>query len=573
MLTSSTDVLVIGSGGAGCRAAIAARGEGARVMLVTKDRLEHGGVTLMAPFSCCAAFGHADRRDNSGEHFKDTVQGGAYLSNRRLVEVFAAEAPQRIRELEAYGVTFDKNGDCYEQVAIPGHSFPRGVHAGFETGRQFQKALNKEIRKMDITVREYFMVLDLLLEGDRVAGVLAWDMAAGQFEVVCCRSVVLATGGVQELYHPYCSATAGTTGDGHALALKAGAVLVDMEFIQFYPTCVVWPPVLWGLHEVSMLVYMLQGRLYNKLGERFMPRVDPRRAELTTRDLLSRGIAGEILAGRGSPHGGVYLSVSHLPQNAVRDFMEHWFPGNVMRGYDLNGAGLDVCRDAFEVAPFAHFTMGGVKIDADGRTSLNGLLAAGEVAGGLHGANRLQGNALAETQVFGRRAGLAAASQQTAERGEPMPAAHRALERYRGWLSRRSGKSHHHFRRRLQELMWEKAGVLREGDGLKRAAAELYALRQEFERAVALRDDGMVYNHEFMGALETANMLDVAQAVILAAGAREETRGAHARLDFPSRDDENWLVNGLVQYTDGAWSIRHEPVAAAVETGGMAGGD
>ena len=558
-----TDVLVVGSEGAGARAAIAADDAGARVIMASKGLFGKSGVTLMAPFSCCAAFGHADPRDNPWEHFKDTVKGGHWLSNQKVVYAYTRNAPRAMLALESYGAKFNKTEDgTFEQVLMPGHTYPRAIHYHFRTGSQFKKGLTSEVRRRpNITVKEDFFVLDVFVDGGKVTGALALDICSGKFVVVDTSAVVFATGGAMELFHPHCDASNDLTGDGHAAALRAGAELADVEFMQFFPTGMVWPPALNGVIWIGELRYHCGGWLYNKYGERFMAKYDPARMELSTRDMTSRAIVTEILEGRGSPHGGVWLSVTHLGRNQIQAFIDETFPNFSFRGYNLLEAGVDVREDAIEIAPVSHFYMGGVRCDADCATAVRGLYVAGEVTAGVNGANRIEGNALSETQVQGTIAGgqaaRYAAGAGTARADETQ--AREEVGRYRAMMERTEGANQLALRTEAQDIMWRHVGVVRNGEGLEKAVARLAWIREQAE-GICVRCKVAQANRELVEAIETRNLLVMAESMARAALAREETRGSHYRRDCANEDDPRWLVNSIVTLADSEIELRHEPV-------------
>jgi len=558
-----TDVLVVGSEGAGARAAIEVEARGKKAILASKGIFGGSGVTLMAPFSCCVAFGHEDPRDNPDVHFEDTVVGGKFLNNQELVEVFSKESPKYVLDLESYGAKFEKREDNrFVQALMPGHRYARAVYYDFSTGLQFRKGLKREVKRRQIRVWEDFFVIDVLVSDGRVSGALALDIRTGKFVVVECKAVILATGGNLELYYPHNDGSCDVTGDGSAIALRAGAELVDMEFQQFFPTGLVWPPALIGVIWIGDLRYRLGGHLYNKWGERFMKRYDPERMELSTRDITARAIVSEILDGRGSPHGGVYLDVSFLGKNIIENYVAEVFPNFSFRGYSLLEAGLDIRKDAMEIAPMAHFTMGGVRINTRCETNIPGLYAAGEVAGGLHGANRCEGNALPETQTFGAIAGREAAGYvETAKVSKPSnDLVKEAMKTPLALTQKKSGIQHFEIRKKVQEMMWKQVGVVRTTEGLGKAVKEFDRMKQEDVPQLLVKYGGQRYNRELFEALETLNMVEVGEVMARSAALRKESRGAHFLRDLPERDDKNWLVNTVAQRKRGQLLIRHEPV-------------
>src|SRR6266540_3590869 len=396
------DVLVIGAGGAGLRAVIAAAEHGARTALVCKSLLGKAH-TVMAEGGIAASLGNVAPDDNWRVHFQDTMFGGKYLNNWHMAELHAKEAPDRVRELEHWGGVFDRTPDRkMSQRAFGGHTYSRLVHIGDRTGLELIRTLQDKAVHEGIDVFMEWTITRLLKDGDRVCGAFGYRRATGEFAVFKARAVVLATGGIGKCYR-ITSNSWEYTGDGHALGYEAGAELIDMEFVQFHPTGMVWPPGVVGL-LVTEAVRGEGGVLRNRSGERFMERYDAKRMELSTRDVVARAIYTEVKEGRGSPRGGVFLDVSHLPTAAVKRKLPS------MYDQFLELAGVDITREPMEVGPTCHYMMGGISVAAEtGASRVDGLYAAGECAGGMNGATRLGGNSLSDLLVFGRRAGAGAA--------------------------------------------------------------------------------------------------------------------------------------------------------------------
>ena len=480
-----------------------------------------------------------------------------------MVYAYTHNAPRRMLDLERYGAKFNKTDDGkFEQVLMPGHTYPRAIHYHFRTGSQFKKGLTSEVAKRPgITVKEDFFVVDVFVDGGKVTGALALDIRSGEYVVIDTPSVVLATGGAMEMFYPHCDASNDLTGDGHALSLRAGAELGDVEFMQFFPTGMVWPPALNGVIWIGELRYHCGGWLYNKYGERFMQKYDPVRWELSTRDMTSRGIVTEILEGRGSPHGGVWLSVTHLGRNQIQAFVDETFPNFSFRGYNLLEAGVDIREDAIEIAPVSHFYMGGVKVTPECETKVAGLFVAGEATAGVNGANRIEGNALSETQVQGALAGEGAALYASRVGGSMVEAgqADGLIGRYRRLTDRADGPDQQSLRSEAQEIMWKNVGVVRTGEGLEKAVARLTSLREQADE-ICVKTKVAQANRELLEAIETQNLITVAESVARAALARKETRGSHYRRDFMTEDDPQWLVNSVVSMDGGQLKLRHEPV-------------
>jgi succinate dehydrogenase / fumarate reductase flavoprotein subunit len=552
------DVLVIGAGGAGLRAAIAAAEQGARTALICKSLLGKAH-TVMAEGGIAAALGNVESEDNWQVHFQDTLFSGKYLNNWRMAELHAVEAPDRVRELEEWGGVFDRTPDRkMNQRAFGGHTHRRLVHIGDRTGLELIRTLQDRAVHQGIDVFMECTITRLLKDGDRVCGAFGYRRATGGFFVVGARAVVLATGGAGKCWR-VTSNSWECTGDGHALAYEAGAELVDMEFVQFHPTGMVWPPGVIGL-LVTEAVRGEGGILRNLRRERFMERYDPKRLELSTRDVVSRAIYTEVREGRGTSHGGVFLDVSHLPEAAVRKKLPS------MYDQFMELAGVDITREPMEVGPTCHYFMGGVVVDAEtGATTLPGLFAAGECTGGMNGANRLGGNSLSDLLVFGKRAGEAAGTQAG---GAPSPAiddaqVEAAAAEMSGYLaSAWRSEDPYALHAELQATMQDEVGIFRDGEGLQRAADRLDDLEGRSVNARA-QVGGAAYNPGWHLCRDLRNMLVVSQAVTRSALLREESRGAHSRLDFPAFDDHWAGHNVVVRSKAGAMRVEARPVARA----------
>lgn len=567
----NTDVLVIGSEGAGARAAIAAAEAGLDVTIVTKGRLGRSGATITGAAdldvdsgSLLRLIGQGDSRDSPEHFFRDMVVEGKYLNDQRLVEVHVAEVPERLRELLEWGYKWT------ELRQMPGHSYPRNLYA---SGHEMVRVLKRQVRQRRLRVVEDFYVSDLAVHDGEVVGALGLDLDQGDTLSIEAKAVVLAAGGGHNLY-PFTTGPEELTGDGQAMALRAGARLINMEMMQFIPTTIIEPPIARG-NLFPFLVgpqNALAVWLLNRHGQRFMARWDPARMEHSTRDLLSIGIQTEILEGRGGPRGGVYFSLAHLPRNLVEDFAR-WGAKPFLRGdWSAHGLGFRelmekaMAGEAFEVAPAAHFFMGGVRIDADGATDLPGLFAAGEVTGGLHGANRLSGNAFAQIMVQGERAGRAAA-RYAAGLGRAIAMPQADWEALETRITRplegngAGGPSAFELKRRLQDLAAQKVGVVRDGDALEQAVGQIEGWRRDECPLVRSRSKERRFNPEWLESLQLENMHLALEATARAALARCESRGAHYRRDFPVTDHAGWLCNTLVTMRDGTLVVEREPVA------------
>ncbi len=583
--TRECDVLVIGAGGAGLRAAIEASAEGASVTVLSKSLLGKAH-TVMAEGGMAASMGNVDDRDNWRVHFSDTMRGGQYLNNWRMAEIHAQQAADRVRELEAWGAIFDRTREGrILQRNFGGHKYPRLAHVGDRTGLEMIRTLQDHGIHQGIDFLMETTVLELLKDGDRVAGVLAYDRERGWMHLVHAKAIILATGGVGRAYR-VTSNSWEYTGDGHALAYRAGAELVDMEFVQFHPTGMVWPPSVRGI-LVTEGVRGEGGVLKNSEGDRFMfddipPLYDGQTAEneeegwqyvigdkearrppeLLTRDHVARKIVKEVKAGRGSPHGGVFLDIAWIKKHLsdAEGHIRKKLPSMYHQFKEL--AGVDITREAMEVGPTTHYVMGGVKVDADTQMSrVPGLFACGECGGGLHGANRLGGNSLSDLVVFGRIAGAEAAKfasghGDTAINEDAAAAVEAAAL---APLDRPSGESPYVIQHELQDVMQDLVGIAREQSELEQAIEQIDQLR--IRAATTSAEGNREYNPGWHTALDLPNLLVVAEAIARAAVDRTESRGAHSRVDYPDKDQHFGNVNTVVwQAADGSMETSHIPV-------------
>jgi succinate dehydrogenase / fumarate reductase flavoprotein subunit len=541
--THEHDVLVVGAGGAGLRAAIEALGQGASVGVVSKSLLGKAH-TVMAEGGIAAAMANVDSADGWKPHFRDTMRGGKFLNNWRMAHLHAQEAPERVKELEQWGALFDRTEDGrILQRAFGGHTFRRLCHVGDRTGLEMIRTLQDRGVHMGFDVYMECTIVRLLTDGGRCAGALAYWRETGRFVVFKAKSVVMATGGIGKAW-PITSNSWEYTGDGMALAYEAGAELMDMEFVQFHPTGMVWPPGVQGI-LVTEAVRGEGGILRNKNGERFMERYDPKRMELSTRDVVARSIYTEVKEGRGTEHGGAYLDISHKPAEYVKKKL----PSMYHQFKEL--ADVDITKGPMEVGPTCHYMMGGIRVEAEtAQSSLPGLFAAGEAAAGLHGANRLGGNSLSDLLVFGRRAGLAAAehAKQTPapnlDEGQISAGESEALSAFQ----RQGGENPYAVHRDLQKVMQNLVGIFRIREDMEKALVELAKLK---ERAAHTSIEGSrMFNPGWHMAIELKSMLTVSEAVTRSALVREESRGAHSRIDFPELSQE-WGTKNNVTWRDG----------------------
>jgi succinate dehydrogenase / fumarate reductase flavoprotein subunit len=583
--TYSYDVLIIGAGGAGLRAAIEAANAGVAVGLICKSLLGKAH-TVMAEGGMAAAMGHNDDRDNWKVHFADTMRGGQYVNNWRMAEIHAREAPDRVRELEAWGAVFDRTPDGrINQRNFGGHRYPRLAHVGDRTGLELIRTLQDHTVHLGVTVHMEHTVIDLLLDEGRAAGALVYDRERGRFHVFAAKAVILATGGAGRAYQVTSNSWEGT-GDGHALAYRAGAELIDMEFVQFHPTGMVWPPSVSGI-LVTEGVRGEGGILKNSDGRRFMfddipdnyrpqTAADPeegwrytqgdrsarRPPELLTRDHVARCIMREVKAGRGSPHGGVFLDIAWIKEKLpnAEAHITRKLPSMYHQFRTL--ADLDITKEAMEVGPTMHYIMGGIRVDADSQVStIPGLFAAGECASGINGANRLGGNSLSDLIVFGKRAGEYAAVWARAQRASRLDdAAVTSAERTalapfdRGDAGENPYKVQHDLQQTMQNLV----GIVRNDPEMRQALDELEQYKARAARVgVAGRRD---YHAGWHTALDLWNLLTVSEAITRSAIERRESRGGHFRDDYPARHEEFSAFNILVRQAGGAMQVARVPI-------------
>jgi succinate dehydrogenase / fumarate reductase flavoprotein subunit len=550
--THEHDVLVIGAGGAGLRAAIEALAQGASVGVVCKSLLGKAH-TVMAEGGIAAAMANVDSADDWRTHFRDTMRGGKLLNNWRMAQLHAQEAPERVRELEQWGALFDRTQDGrILQRAFGGHTFKRLCHVGDRTGLEMIRTLQDRGVHLGFDVYMECTIVRLLLDGGRIAGAIGYWREQGRFVVFKAKSVVMATGGIGKAWR-VTSNSWEYTGDGMALAYEAGAELMDMEFVQFHPTGMVWPPGVQGL-LVTEAVRGEGGILRNKNGERFMEKYDPKRMELSTRDVVARSIYTEVKEGRGTEHGGAFLDISHKPA----DYVIKKLPSMYHQFKEL--ADVDITKGPMEVGPTCHYMMGGIRVEAEtAQSNVPGLFAAGEAAAGLHGANRLGGNSLSDLLVFGKRAGAAAAkhakevSLPAIDPAQIDRAERDALEPFQ----RPSGENPYAIHRDLQETMQNLVGIFRTREDVSRALGELEKLKA---RLVNVSVEGSrMFNPGWHLALELKSMLTVSEGVARSALIREESRGAHSRIDFPNLDPAWSTNNNIIQRDGAAMALRQQP--------------
>ena len=591
--THEYDVLVIGAGGAGLRAAIEASAAGVKVGLICKSLLGKAH-TVMAEGGMAAAMGNVDDRDSWKVHFADTMRGGQYVNNWRMAELHAKEAPARVHELEAWGAVFDRTKEGkISQRNFGGHRYPRLAHVGDRTGLELIRTLQDHGIHQGISVHMEYTIVSLLKDGDRVVGAFGYDRERGRFRIFKSKAVVVCTGGLGRAYAVTSNSWEGT-GDGVSLAYHAGAELLDMEFIQFHPTGMIWPPSVKGI-LVTESVRGEGGVLRNKDGKRFMyddvpenyksqTSTDPeegwrytqndknakRPPELLTRDHVARCINREVKAGRGSPHGGVFLDIAWIKEK-IPNSAEHIkkkIPSMYHQFMQL--ANLDITKEPMEVGPTTHYAMGGIRVNGETQaTNIPGLFAAGECAAGLHGANRLGGNSLSDLIVFGKRAGEYAAkyakenSAGTINDAQVEAAYKEAIEPF----ERPAGggtEGPYQVQYDLQNMMQANVGIVRLQNEMEFALAGIEKLKA---RAAKVAVQGhLEYNPGWHTAIDLKHLLTISEAITLCSIDRKESRGGHFREDFPNKDPEAQKYNSVISKSaDGSMKLRREPIPAMRE--------
>lgn len=585
------DVLVIGAGGAGLRAAVEARESGLRVAIICKS-LFGKAHTVMAEGGAAASMGNVNDKDSWMVHFRDTMRGGKFLNHYRMAELHAKESPDRIWELETWGALFDRTKEGkISQRNFGGHEYPRLAHVGDRTGLELIRTMQQKIVQLQqkdgretgdmesgIKVFAELTITDILKENGKVSGAYGYWRESGEEVLFEAPAVVIATGGVGKTFKITSNSWEGT-GDGHALALKAGANLVDMEFLQFHPTGMVWPPSVRGI-LVTESVRGEGGVLTNNLGERFMFKYIPdvfkdkyadneeeadrwytdqdnnrRPPELLPRDEVARAINSEVKAGRGTEHGGVFLDVSkRIPADVIKKRL----PSMWHQFYEL--AGVDITKEPMEVGPTCHYVMGGVEVEPDTAAAVGvpGLFAAGEVAGGMHGSNRLGGNSLSDLLVFGRRAGMGAVEYLKKNGENPVSdaAIKAAAAKIQAPFDRQGGENSYSLHAELQEVTHNLVGIIRTGSELKEAIAKIADIRKRSANVAVT--GGRKFNPGFHLAFDLDNMLLVAESTAKSADSREESRGGHTRDDFPGMSNEWRQVNHISSFDGEKVNVRKQ---------------
>jgi succinate dehydrogenase / fumarate reductase flavoprotein subunit len=546
-------LLIIGAGGAGLRAAVEALKHGVKVLIVTKSLLGKAH-TVMAEGGIAAALGNVDKEDNWKVHFVDTYVEGVYLGDWRFSEKLAKDAPDRVLELEEYGALFDRNADGkILQRAFGAHTYRRLCHVGDKTGLELIRTLQDKVIHSDASFLEEIMITKIVTSGGKVKGAIGLDLKTGEFYSISSKGIVVASGGLGRIFK-VTSNSWESTGDGLSLAFDAGAELMDLEMVQFHPTGMIWPPAIRGL-LVTEGVRGDGGILLNAKGERFMLRYSPQKKELDARDVVARSIYREIMEGRGTEHGGVYLDISHKGAKFILEKL----PSMYMQYKEFSG--VDITKEKMEVAPTTHYHMGGIKVDAEtNQTIVSGLFAAGEAATGLHGANRLGGNSLADLLVFGKRTGEEAAKFVSNARlnkiGQNEVSAE--IDRVLSFLQVKDPVNPYEVFEKLRETMSSNVGIWRNEEGLNKALAEIAELKKTAKNVGV--SGSTKFNPGLVTALEVQGMLNIAEMLVTAARERRESRGAHYRQDYPELKKE-WRKNIVfVKKEDGSFSMRFSPV-------------
>ncbi|MHB1867773.1 MAG: FAD-binding protein [Nitrososphaerales archaeon] len=553
--TIECDVLIVGAGGAGMRAAIEAFDKGGKVMLVCKSLLGKAH-TVMAEGGIAASLGNVDPDDNWKVHFSDTVVEGQSINNWKMAEIFAKEAPDRVLELERYGFIFDRTPDGkISQRPFGAHSYRRLCHVGDRTGLELIRTLEDQVLKRNVPYIDEVEISTIFVSSSigAVSGAMGINIRTGELLLFKCKAIVLATGGCGRVYS-VTSNSWESTGDGISLAYRAGAELMDMEMLQFHPTGMIYPSGVRGL-LITEAVRGEGGILTNAKGERFMEKYDPKRMELSARDVVARSIYNEIVEGRGTPNGAVYLDVTQRGA----DYIKKKLPS--MYSQFLEFAKIDITKQKMEVAPTLHYQMGGIRVDPEtSQTSVTGLYAAGEAACGLHGANRLGGNSLSDILVFGRRAGLTACeyAKGVGETSIPQEDIQKEIARLLAPFKVTNGENPFELKDRIAAAMWKYVGIVRNEEDLKKGLDEILRVKLDAKNVQA--KGSRAFNQSWADSFALHNMILDCEAIIRSALARKESRGAHTRSDYPKKDDANWFVNIVVKQKDGQMSLETRPV-------------
>lgn len=556
--TIDADVLIVGGGGAGLRAAVEANERGGDVIVLSKGVVGKSGLTQTAVTGFQAAFGYADPRDNPDVHFEDSVRGGYFLPDQSLVEIFTKEAPQAVLDLERFGARFDRgpDGRLLQKITDESQTYPRSVMRGDALGIPIMRALRGEVSRRKIRKMNDTIVTKILVNEGKVAGATGLDIKRGEFILFRTNAIIMATGGAGELFSLNTN-TPDSTGDGYSLAYEAGAELVDIEFILFLGHAVLFPEAVKGsLYTFQRLYWHGAKPIYNSRGEPFVSRYDPLGRENPAREIYARAIFYEVLAGRGSAHGGAYFNPGSVPFEVLMRELPRQTKYLMSFGVDM--------RKPIEVGLAAHYFCGGIRINGKAETTLPGLYAAGEVSGGVHGAARIGGNSLAELFVFGKRAGKYASDYASGLSKPPVDMSAVDAERQRVYdlLKRKPDRARRPcmVKRKLQELMWRHAGIVRNEEGLKHALGEIRRMKEEELPEIGTTSNNRIYNYEWIEALEVRGMLNLAEAVCRSALLRRESRGSHYREDHPEMNNTDWMKNIVLRLENGEVKSSIKPI-------------
>ena len=560
--TITTDVLIIGGGIAGIRAAIAVAEQHVDVVLANKGQVgKDGAAVWMAGGGYQAALYPPDSVE---QHVEDTIKAGKYLNNQVLADAFLRLAPDTVKDLTKWGARFAKKDKKYFQVRLPGETHPRSMsHSiiGESLGGEYRKVLPRRVKSQDkINIINDIFIVELIADGEGVSGAVGLDMRSGAFVAIRAKATILATGGFMALFD-MTTANPTLTGDGHGMAFRAGAKMMDMEFIQFFPTATLWPRTVYRDHFPYTLIWRLRGIFYNAIGERFMERYFPVEKDFATREAMSKAIYREVKEGRGSANGGAYLSFRHLPRNLLDVCLEDLKDNPFMQG--LKNAGVDLHEDAIEIGPAAHYVQGGCWINECCETTVPGLYAVGELgSGGKDGADRLAGNALPFCMAMGYIAGKEAAEK--VKEGDVPPLNEGLLEEVltdaAAPFTRSDGVRPFRIKKKIRDLMGDNMVYDRNGEELTEALAEVVRIRQEELPRLHVSAKTERFNLEWVEAFEVKNMVDIAEMSIRAALMREESRGLHQRSDFPEARKE-WLKHIMIRKSVDDMELTTEPVS------------
>jgi len=543
------EILVLGSEAAGAKAAIEAQEEGADVQVVTKGLVGRTGDTVMAGKGIQAPLGHSDPRDNPDVFFEDVVKGGEYLNNQKLSERLTKLSITECPKMEEWGAKFYKDGDKFVQVQYPGSSYPRGLlPVGLNAGLQWRRAFKKQFKRLNTKIMEDIFITSLLLSDGQVAGAFGVSIRDGKTIVFQAKKTILTTGGCPAIYRRT-DASIDATGDGMAMAYHAGAELVDMEFQQFFPLCCYTPPLEMNVFPAE-LRYFLHGRFYNSWGEQFMERYLPLAKDWGLRDPTSRAIYLENMYGRGSPHGGAWLALNHLPARLIDEWIKLFKPSYIPK---LEKMGIDIRKDGVETGPGAHYSMGGVRVNENCETTLPRLYAAGEVAGGMDGAERIDGGpAITWCLTMGYITGKDAA--RTAKELDwldiDLNQVRKERDRVFSLWERKEGIPGFKIRDQIRDMMWERCSLVRDRQGLEEGLSLIQKIKSDDLPRLCVPAPSKVFNKGLVEALEAIIQVDLAEMIIRAALMREESRKSHYRTDFPKLDNQNWLKNIIIRKKD-----------------------